>query len=118
MCLDGTLYVEDGQPWLVFCHEWVQAVDGQICAVKLKDDLSEAAGEPMVLFSAGESGWAEKIQIEPYHGIVTDGPWLMKNGEEMQLLWSSFQNGAYAVGIAKSESGRLAVPPWHGISQL
>ena len=24
MTLDGTLYVEDGQPWMVFCHEWVQ----------------------------------------------------------------------------------------------
>ena len=40
--LDGTLWVEDHQPWLVFCHEWVQAGDGTICAMRLSDDLAHA----------------------------------------------------------------------------
>ena len=28
-CLDGTFYVDkEGKPYMVFCHEWVQAIDG------------------------------------------------------------------------------------------
>lgn len=39
-CLDGTLFVDgDGKPWIVFCHEWVQVGDGEICAMRLTDDL-------------------------------------------------------------------------------
>src|SRR5688572_4192733 len=35
-CLDGTLYVDKaGDPWMVFCHEWVQVGDGEICMVRL-----------------------------------------------------------------------------------
>ena len=48
-CLDGTLYTDrKGAPWLVFCHEWLQVGDGQICAVPLSEDLSEAVGEPVI----------------------------------------------------------------------
>ena len=39
-CLDGTLWVEDGRPYLVYAHEWVQCYDGEICAVELTEDLS------------------------------------------------------------------------------
>lgn len=29
-CLDGTLFVdEQNDPWLIFCHEWVQVNDGE-----------------------------------------------------------------------------------------
>jgi len=39
-CLDGTLYInENGKPWMVFCHEWLQIDDGEICAVRLTKDL-------------------------------------------------------------------------------
>ena len=30
MTLDGTFWVEDGVPYMVFCHEWVQITDGSI----------------------------------------------------------------------------------------
>ncbi|MGD0517529.1 MAG: family 43 glycosylhydrolase [Thermoguttaceae bacterium] len=30
MTLDGTLYVEDGVPWMVYAHEWIQMIDGMI----------------------------------------------------------------------------------------
>jgi len=80
-CLDGTLYVEDGVPYIVFCHEWVQCKDGEMCALRLTDDLSDSVGEPMLLFKAssfkrvrtvkdrgeGEDGW-----------YVTDGPFMYK----------------------------------------
>ncbi|MFC4809955.1 family 43 glycosylhydrolase [Paenibacillus sp. GCM10023250] len=45
--LDGSLFVDEaGSPWMVFCHEWQQIGDGEVCAVRLTADLREAAGEP------------------------------------------------------------------------
>lgn len=42
-CLDGTLYVAaDGTPYLVFCHEWLQVKDGEMCAMPLTPDLTAA----------------------------------------------------------------------------
>ena len=55
LTLDGTFHVEDGQPWLVYCHEWVQLGDGLIKAIRLKSDLSETVGKPITLLSAAES---------------------------------------------------------------
>ena len=41
-CLDGTLYIDENkQPWIVFCHEWVQIIDGAVCAARLSDDLKK-----------------------------------------------------------------------------
>ncbi len=50
MTLDGTLWVEDGKPYMVFCHEWVQITDGTIEYIPLKDDLSAIDGESTQLF--------------------------------------------------------------------
>lgn len=50
MMLDGTLRVEDGVPYMVFCHEWLQIKDGTVEYMQLKDDLSETVGEPKRLF--------------------------------------------------------------------
>ena len=36
MTLDGTLWVEDGQPYMVYCHEWVQIKDGTMNLVALE----------------------------------------------------------------------------------
>lgn len=59
-CLDGTLLVDaDGSPWMVFCHEWVQVGDGEICALPLSKDLALAAGEPVVLFCASQAPWVQ-----------------------------------------------------------
>ena len=55
-CLDGTLYVSpSGDPWMVFCHEWVQAGNGEVCAIPLTPDLRAAAGEARILFRAGDA---------------------------------------------------------------
>jgi len=109
-CLDGTLHIDaDGIPWIVFCHEWVQVHDGEICAMRLSDDLSSAAGEPILLFHASEAPW-----ITPYAGqsdFVTDGPFLYRaaNGE-LLMLWSSFSSGGYTLGVARSQLGTVAGP--------
>ncbi|MCA9911573.1 MAG: family 43 glycosylhydrolase, partial [Anaerolineae bacterium] len=50
-CLDGTLFVDaNEQPWMIFCHEWVQVGDGEICALRLSGDLKTTVGQPHVLF--------------------------------------------------------------------
>lgn len=117
-CLDGTLFVDaDDQPWIVFCHEWVQVGDGEVCALRLSADLTAALGEPHLLFHASEAPWAQEINSKGRRGYVTDGPWMhrLSNGE-LLMLWSSFNMGAYTVGIAKSASGEI-LGRWEQIAE-
>lgn len=117
MCLDGTLYMENEKPYLVFCHEWVQTGDGEILAMPLKEDLSEASGEPRLLFKASESGWSQQIENRGRKGYVTDGPFLVKNENELTMFWSSFRDNHYAVGMAVSTSGSV-FGPWKHLKRL
>ncbi len=95
-CLDGTLFVEDGVPYMVFSHEWVQIKDGEICAVRLSDDLTHAVGEPTVLFRASEH--PQTCEYEKGLGqYVTDGPFLYREDGKIMMIWSSFSDGKYAV---------------------
>ncbi len=117
-CLDGTLYVDRAdQPWLVFCHEWVQVGDGEICALRLSADLTAAVGEPRLLFRASEAPWAQEINSKGRRGYVTDGPWLHRLADgPLLMLWSSFGAGGYTVGIARSESGDV-LGPWQQLPE-
>jgi len=109
MTLDGTLWVEDGQPYMVFCHEWVQIKDGTVEYVPLRSDLSATAGEPKRLFHGSDAPWSQKS--EQYGCHVTDGPWLHRTkGGKLLMLWSSGSATGYAVGIATSDSGKLTGP--------
>jgi len=109
-CLDGTLYVdESGQPWMIFCHEHVQIVNGTICAVQLSDELDRAVGEPVLLFSARDAKWVEAVKNRGSY--VTDGPFLYRTESgTLLMLWSSFRNNQYAQGIATSLSGEITGP--------
>lgn len=110
-CLDGTLFVDDeGQPWLVFCHEWMQVYDGQVCAVKLSDDLSKMISEPEILFRASDAPWRGNATADG--GLVTDGPFLYRlPGGTLIMLWSSFsERGGYTVGYCRSASGTIHGP--------
>jgi arabinan endo-1,5-alpha-L-arabinosidase len=117
-CLDGTLYVgTDGQPWIVFCHEWVQVGDGEICAMRLSADLTTALEPPQLLFRASEAPWAEEINSKNRRGYVTDGPSLHRLASgELVMLWSSFKGGKYAVGVARTSSGEI-LGPWHQVPE-
>ena len=108
--LDGTLYADPaGEPYLIFCHEHVQILNGTVCCVKLKKDLSAPVGEPVCLFYGSEAYGAK-----PYDGnrFVTDGPFLYRgrNGR-LYMIWSTSVAGEYAQCIAVSESG-TASGPW------
>lgn len=117
-CLDGTLYVDkDDQPWIVFCHEWVQVGDGEVCATRLSDDLTSVIGEPHLLFRASEAPWAQEVNSKGRNGHVTDGPWLHRLASgELIMLWSSFGAGGYTVGVAKSLSGEI-LGPWQQVPE-
>ena len=106
MCLDGTLYVDkNGKPYMVFCHEWVQIRDGEMCAMPLTDDLKAAAGEPVVLFKASAPIWSDGYREGLY---VTDGPFLYRTkGGRLLMTWSSFHKHEYCVGLAYSDNGEI-----------
>jgi hypothetical protein len=109
-CLDGTLFVEtSGKPWMIFCHEWVQVGDGEICAMPLTSDLSKADGKPVVLFRASEASWSSAFRGDKH---VTDGPFLhrTKSGR-LLMLWSTIGPEGYTLGYAFSSTGDI-LGPW------
>jgi arabinan endo-1,5-alpha-L-arabinosidase len=116
--LDGTLFIDEkGLPWMVFCHEWVQVEDGEICAIRLSEDLKEAVSEPILLFRASEAPWPTAFKHPKRtseRNYVTDGTFLYKaeNGD-LLMLWASFVNNVYAQGISRSVSGKISGPWVH-----
>ena len=118
MALDGTLWVENGVPHMIFAHEWIQITDGSMDVLRLKDDLSAPVGAPRKLFHASEADWVrcrgdlgELFQGKRYHAYITDGAWLHRTQTgKLVMLWSSYGPRKYATGVALSASGTLAGP--------
>lgn len=107
-CLDGTLFIENGVPYIVFCHEWIQVKDGTICALQLTDDLKEAVGEPFELLKASELPDVKSLKDDSGN-YITDGPFFYrcKNGK-LVMLWSSFKPvHGYIQTAAISSDGTL-----------
>lgn len=115
MCLDGALYFDkDENPWMLYCHEWLEVYDGEIVAQRLSDDFKSMIGDPIVLFKASEAPWTTTTSGEGKTGYVTDAPFIykLKDGSLM-MTWSSFEKvtNKYAIGQAYSRSGNL-LGPW------
>lgn len=109
-CLDGTFFrSKDGDPYLVFCHEWLQVHDGEVCAMKLTPDLKAAAGEPRVLFRASQAPWVvPSVDKDGNKNCVTDGPWLHRCPDgRLMMLWSSHGKDGYAQAAAYSDNGDI-----------
>ena len=112
-CLDGTLHVDArGDPWIVFCHEWVQIHNGSVCAMRLSADLSRAVDRPVYLFSATDAPWVLPVKGEDpacrFPCYVTDGPFLHRTASgELLMLWSSIGAGGYTQGLARSDDGTV-----------
>jgi hypothetical protein len=94
---------------MVFCHEWVQAGDGEVDAIPLTDDLSAPAGEPKLLFRASEAPWCKVMHHSSgVDGCVTDGPFFWRTADGTLLcLWASFSAGGYTEGVAVSSNGEI-----------
>ena len=105
-CLDGTLYVEDGVPYLVFCHEHTQIINGTVCYVQLSADLKEAVGEAVTLFSGLSPYYIEEGNEGDHY--VTDGPFMFRTKTgTLLMLWSTFINGQYAECLVRFENGSI-----------
>lgn len=103
-CLDGTLHIEDGKIYCVFCHEHTQILNGTVCFVQLSDNLTEAVTEPVELFDAGS--YLKRPASEECHN-VTDGPFLyrLKSGR-LIMVWSTVTPDYYQC-IATSDNGSI-----------
>ena len=110
--IDGTLYIEDGVPYMVYVDEWPNYGDtlnhdpntakGRMAYVQLSEDLKQPVGEYHTdLFCASDPEWTD-------YGI-TDGPWMYRCEDgTLLMLWSNRDaSGNYCVGIAKSSNGKL-----------
>lgn len=106
-CLDATLYISKrGEPYIVFCHEHTQIIDGAICYVKLTEDLKSAVGQPKMIFKGSSPEWADKKPKGEHY--ITDGPFMYRTKTgELLMLWSTFVNHKYCQCIAKSDNGEI-----------
>lgn len=114
-CLDGTFWMENEIPYVVFSREWLQVGDGEIWAMPLSRDLKSPIGEPFLLFRASDNRGVSALEGKPW-AYVTDGPFLYHEGNRLRMIWSSFYKGRYLVLLAESDSLR---GKWeHGESQF
>ena len=122
-CLDGTVFYEDGSPWLVYSRSFEKDPHGVMCALRLTQDWNAADGAPVALFSAEDAPWAVPFPFarEEFgrddNMYLSDGPALhcMEDGS-LLMLWSSFGAKGYTVGMSRSASGRL-FGPWEHLSE-
>ncbi len=118
-CLDATLYVHDGVPYSVYCHEWLQTKDGEMCVVRLSDDLKTTVGEHHTIFKASDAPWSRFFSHKgsPEENCITDGPYLykLKNGK-IVMMWSSLGDGGYTMGMAIND-GKDITKDWRHIEK-
>lgn len=114
-CLDATLYEENGNLYTIFCHEWTQIGNGEMCLAKLNKDLISLDGDVITLFKATDAKWVHHLP-EKENGYVTDGPFIYKlKNNNLLMLWSSQGKEGYAMGMAISENGIKG--PWKQLDE-
>ena len=120
-CIDGTLFVKDGVPYIFYSHDWPdcystekEAYVGEICAAELTPDLTEIVGEPWVLFTSDESPISRETphrmeyEGKPIKRHGSDAPFVRKLSDGRLLLtWSPYLDGNYVVLKVYSESGSV-----------
>ena len=129
-CLDGTLFVDDdAAPWLVYSRGAEGTPggppgpqDGEMYARRLTPDLTSPEGAPVLLFKASAASWSKPLWfpegVEPPEQLnlakdplFTDGPFLVRSERgALLMLWSSFGEEGYAMGVATSETGSVTGP--------
>ena len=112
--LDASLWVENGQPYLMFCHEWVQTQNGTVEAIPLKPGFTGTVAEGRkLLFRAFDSPWSREKGDDGKIGPnkVTDGPYVFKTKTgRLGMIWTSWVYSDYTQGVAYSTSGKIEGP--------
>lgn len=108
-CLDGTLYFnKEGKPYMVFCHEHTQIIDGTMCYVEMNEDLSATVGEVTTMFCASSPHYADKLPEGEHY--ITDGPFFFRTKEDVLLMiWSTYIQGQYAECVVRFPDGELGM---------
>lgn len=113
MTLDGTFYVENDTPYMVYAHEWIQLIDGNMEAIQMTPDLTASVGDPFFLFKASDAPWLDDrhATVNTPQNYVTDGPELYRTRKgRLLMLWSSYNKGSYVEALAHSTTGKLEGP--------
>ncbi|MBQ4154931.1 MAG: family 43 glycosylhydrolase [Clostridia bacterium] len=111
-CIDGTLYVEDGVPYMVYSHEVIDIPDndGEMWCVRLSDDLKEPVGQPWVLFKGSEPSWTEyKFSLKEQPRCVAEGAFFHRTKDgKLLMIWSShYGPGCYIEAVSYSSNGSI-----------
>lgn len=116
-CIDATVYIENGTPYLIFSHTLEESPDGDFCIMELSEDLKIAVSAPEVLFRAKDTVWAHAIPFgKEEFGIdgpayFSDGPFVIRTDDgQLWMTISSWGEKEYAVGAARSASGSIKGP--------
>lgn len=112
--IDGTIFEDADQAYLVYSHTLQDVPQGDMCAVALTDDWEKTIGTPKRLFSASTAKWAKPVPFaEKEFGIkgkayFADGPSVFKREDgSLTMLWSSWGHEGYSVGQAIAKSGDI-----------
>lgn len=109
--LDGTLWIERGIPYLVFCHEWTQTLNGTVEAVRLPKDLGVPKDKAFTLFKGSDAPYITEQVPDPKKTYVTDGNFLFKTKTgKLGMIWSSWKGKDYVLMAAYSKTGKLKGP--------
>ena len=111
--LDANFWVEDGKPYMIYCHEWLQNWNGTVEKIELKKDLSGSIGKGKILFRASDSPWSREKDDKgnDIPNKVTDGPFVFRTQTgKLGMLWTSWIYDVYTQGVAYSSSGTLDGP--------
>ncbi len=121
-CIDGTLYVENGTPYIVYSHDWPDCYYpekdiyiGEICACELSKDLTHAVGEPFLLFRSTDAPVSAAAPVcHPFGSkpmvtrYGTDGPFFRRLADgTLFMIWSPIPNGNYMVLGVTSDNGSI-----------
>lgn len=111
LCLDGTFWNEGGKNYMVYCHEWVELSDGTVEMVEL-DNAMKPIGNPIRLFNGSSSEWSVGFRNNGRDCYVTDGVFLYKSPDtgNLYMIWSSNSKDGYALGVARSKTGKITGP--------
>lgn len=114
-CLDGTLYFDsENTPFLIYSRSFLQEPKAGMYSIKLKEDLSGADGEPLLMFYASDAPWSKPFPYAKQEfgmdGDVyfSDGPFLHRDKDgNLMMIWSSWGENGYTVGLAHSDNKEL-----------
>ena len=109
-CLDATLFVYGGKPYLCFSNEWTTPItgdgDGSLFIAELSKDLKKLVEKPRKIISGKYSGFATEINIDnKIFGYVAEGPYLYEENGGVVLLWSTYTKTGYSVIKSVSKNG-------------